>query len=234
MDYQKRTTERDWLKRLPMALRREVFGPMVSKDYKAEEVICPKGERLKGLFRLKGGRIKFSSATSNSKKMTIGIRSAPYVFGEAFLISNQRMLWSVAAVGDVQIDLLKRCDFDRFRKESPEFNKLLLQITSRDVVDLARAFDRTITLSLDQRLASRLLTLAEVTGETSHNEDGQIAVCLSQSELASLLSASRQSINKLLKRMEADGIIELTYRSILLLDQARLLSIAKRRSTSES
>ena len=62
-------------------------------------------------------------------------------------------------------------------------------------------------------------------GQTD-GEGGRPSVQLSQESLGLMLNSSRQSINKLLKRLEAAGWLNIRYSQIVILDEASLTRLA--------
>lgn len=75
------------------------------------------------------------------------------------------------------------------------------------------------------RVAATLLSLAELHG--AREQDGlQVRLHLSQADLAAMLTLSRQTINKELGRLVAQGLIALSYKRIMVLDSEALRRIA--------
>jgi CRP-like cAMP-binding protein len=73
------------------------------------------------------------------------------------------------------------------------------------------------------RLARRLLLIAENYGEGEPRR----ALHLPQEQLALMLAISRQTTNQILKELEAQGIVRLTYGEIEILDLPRLRQAAQ-------
>ena len=78
---------------------------------------------------------------------------------------------------------------------------------------------------LDQRIVRRLLGQA-MGGGADITGAGRLEIRVNQSDLGRMLGSSRSRINAELKRMESEGLLELGYRSITLLDLPRLGEIA--------
>ena len=83
----------------------------------------------------------------------------------------------------------------------------------------AYVLDATLE-DLLHRLARRLLQVARP------GEDAVPAVRLSQAELSLMLGVSRQTINKLLKQFEDEGLVELRYGAVRLSDLPGLHRLA--------
>jgi CRP-like cAMP-binding protein len=79
-------------------------------------------------------------------------------------------------------------------------------------------------LPMADRLARQLLLSVERYGEW-HDRTSRV-VDLRQGQLATMLSTSRQTVNHLLKDLERQGIVRLSYRQIEILDLDRLRRVA--------
>ena len=80
-------------------------------------------------------------------------------------------------------------------------------------------------LPLPERIVRRLISAAT---SSELLEGAQPTVHMTQGDLARMLDAGRSKINLALKQMEAQGLVRTGYRSITLLDMARLRSLAGR------
>jgi CRP-like cAMP-binding protein len=76
-----------------------------------------------------------------------------------------------------------------------------------------------ILLPAAQRLASRLLLIAGGYGGINAERS---RIKLSQDTLASMVSLTRQTTNQLLKNLESQGIVDLKFGEIVILDFDRL------------
>ncbi len=94
---------------------------------------------------------------------------------------------------------------------------------------------RRFLFSLASRLERMQRRLLELTaGDLRHQvaallvdetDDERATVRLSQSTIAELLGATRPSVNRVLKQLETDGILDLAYRRVEVADRTRLLAI---------
>jgi CRP/FNR family cyclic AMP-dependent transcriptional regulator len=84
--------------------------------------------------------------------------------------------------------------------------------------------EETALLPAAGRLTRRLVTMAEGYGEWKSNTRRVIHV--PQEQLGQMLSLSRQTVNQLLKQLEAQGAIRLTRGGIEILDIDRLRTLA--------
>jgi len=80
------------------------------------------------------------------------------------------------------------------------------------------------TQSISQRLAQRLLFILEGYGNRALIQDFSIQI--SQDQLANMLTVSRQTINQELNQFEKQGVIQLGFKKIVVLDLERLRILA--------
>ena len=75
-------------------------------------------------------------------------------------------------------------------------------------------------LDVPSRVAARLLDLADLLG--TPGEGPQIRLNLTQGELASWVAATRESVNKVLLGLRAEGLVEVQGHQITILDRRGL------------
>jgi len=78
---------------------------------------------------------------------------------------------------------------------------------------------------LKQRITRRLLGQA-ITSGADVSTGGRVDLRLTQADLGRMLGTSRSRVNGALKHLEDDGLIEVGYRTISLLDMAKLRAVA--------
>ncbi|QGZ57727.1 Crp/Fnr family transcriptional regulator [Paraburkholderia acidiphila] len=91
-------------------------------------------------------------------------------------------------------------------------------------------FERLVAdpgLSLEGRLCSLLLTLGTLYGVPRGN-GFELEMKLSQSDMADWLGVSRQRINFVVKRLEADGLLDARYQAVQIVDRAKLVERANK------
>jgi CRP-like cAMP-binding protein len=80
-------------------------------------------------------------------------------------------------------------------------------------------------LTLSQRCARSLLDVMQALGEPT-GEAGSMCVRLPQSELADMLGNARPVVNRVLRKLQHDGVIELGYQRIIVLRPSALREVA--------
>ncbi|KVK89747.1 hypothetical protein WS91_28040 [Burkholderia sp. MSMB1498] len=114
--------------------------------------------------------------------------------------------------------------FAQFEREPALLRGVLELICVRSRA-LHRRIGRTALSGFRARLADQLLTLAEWHGQPTPRGI-ELTIRLSQEDLASLLVASRQSVNKELRRLVRERIIDSQYSRLTILDLGGLRAIS--------
>jgi CRP-like cAMP-binding protein len=117
--------------------------------------------------------------------------------------------------------VLHRDAFTRVLAASPELAIHLLKILSRRLREADEFVEDAVFLDVPGRLAKKLLQLAETYGRPGITGT-VIGLRLTQQELATMVGATRESVNKHLRAYRARGIIDIEHQHIIILKPADL------------
>jgi CRP-like cAMP-binding protein len=104
--------------------------------------------------------------------------------------------------------------FTTIRDTHPEVERLLVSALAHRVDELSGRLLEALYTGVDRRVYRRLLDLAEIFDDQS--PDGVIP--LSQEDIATMAGASRPTVNQVLQRLVASGVITLGRRQIAISD----------------
>ena len=176
------------------------------------------GDRL---YVVLDGKIKLTRAAVDGRENLLSVLGPGEMFGELSLFDPRPRTSSASAVPDATVPAPGHDALRPWLLERPEVSMHMLQALARR---LRRANDVTADLvftDVPGRVAKNLLDLADRFGEKQ--ADGlHVNHDLTQEELAQLVGASRETVNKALADFVARGWIQLSARSVVLLDQDRL------------
>ena len=148
--------------------------------------------------------------------------------GELALLDGAPRSASAIALEQTEALALPREQFRALVASEPAIRDALLASLSAELRRLTTHVAELHFLDLTGRLAARLARLAEEHGEVLANGSIRLDAPLTQSDLAAMIGATRQSVNKLLGEFEADGLLRIERDSIVVPDLARLSSAARR------
>lgn len=194
--------------------------------------ILQQGDEMPGLYAILSGCIEIGSGHRDGRRHVRFYAEPGLVFGMISMFDDEGSPYFYSAHERSQILLVPKPAFLGCLERRPElWPSVALHLARRYRVALedidVRVFD-----SLRVRAANALVALSRAYGKAS-TQGTAIEPRLTQDNLASLLGVSRQSINKVLKQFESDGLIAINYGRIMLLDPDLLEQIPGAESGGE-
>jgi CRP/FNR family cyclic AMP-dependent transcriptional regulator len=190
------------------------------------EPVFLEGQDGDRLFVVLDGKIKLTRAAADGRENLLWVIGPGEMFGELSLFDPRPRTSSASAVTDATLAALAHDALRPWLLAHPEVSMHRLQALARR---LRRANDVTADLvftDVPGRVAKNLLDLAERFGQ--QERDGlHVHHDLTQEELAQLVGASRETVNKALADFAARGWLQISARSVLILDTERLRKRAR-------
>jgi CRP/FNR family cyclic AMP-dependent transcriptional regulator len=185
------------------------------------EILFREGETEDRLYVVVAGKIKLGRSGSAGRENLLAVLGPGQMFGELSVFDPGPRSTTATAVTAVEVRTLEHDELMRWIEGHPEVARSLLgQLAAR----LRRANDVVADLVFSDvpgRVAKQLLELARRFGD--RRDDGvHVHHDLTQEELAQLVGASRETVNKALADFAARGWIRLEPRSVTLLDVERV------------
>jgi CRP/FNR family transcriptional regulator, cyclic AMP receptor protein len=187
-----------------------------------------RGERLfeegasgNQLYVVLDGKIKLTRAAADGRENLLSVVGPGEMFGELSLFDPRPRTASAIAVTDSRLGALAHDDLRNWLTGRPDVALHLLQALAQR---LRRANDVNADLvftDVPGRVAKALLDLADRFGAV-RDEGLQVNHDLTQEELAQLVGASRETVNKALADFAARGWLQLSAKSVLLIEPDRL------------
>src|SRR5580693_9466419 len=199
------------------ALRRQISEVKLARG----EHLFIEGQEGDRLYIVLEGKLKLTRAAADGRENLLSVLGPGEMFGELSLFDPRPRTSSASAVTDVTLAALGHDALRAWLLEHPEASMHMLRQLARR---LRRANDVTADLvftDVPGRVAKNLLDLADRFGQQEH--DGlHVHHDLTQEELAQLVGASRETVNKALADFAARGWLQISARSVLILDIERL------------
>ena len=191
-----------------------------------KDVIFEKGAPGSELFALLQGRVKISSFSTEGKEMIFTILESGDFFGETALLDGHNRSATCTAIEECQLVVIERQSFTLYLKKYPDFAIHLLSLLSQRLRKKDEQMEEVSFFQLPVRLARKLLMLAEEHGDMVGSKI-EIAMNISQLELANMVCVSRESVNKQLSQWVKEGLISLSPRLIVIEDSNQLHLIGR-------
>jgi len=174
------------------------------------------------LFLVRSGQVKISRIGPGGDEIVLALILPGDSFGELSLFDpDSRRTAEAAALELCECLTLRREPFLAFVEAHPPIMSHLLRIMSTYIRQIDEAYAEAAFVDIPGRVASKLLELAKSHGEPT--ADGvRIRTQLSQRTLASMVAASRENVNRSLRRFASQGAIRIESGSITVLRPADL------------
>jgi CRP/FNR family transcriptional regulator, cyclic AMP receptor protein len=187
------------------------------KKYPSGATMCVEGEPATHLFILMSGWVKVLSVTQGGQETVLALRGDGDIVGEAAGDTVGRRNATMQAISTVQALVVSYDRFISFLDSNPGASRAYRRTMAQRMSSADMALRRRAVTSGGQRLAALLLDLADRHGSEG---DGaiEIALPLTQEELASLAGASRATVTRALNNWRRRGLIRTGQRRVTLID----------------
>jgi len=204
--------------------RRSLLATARRHRYAAGEVVFHEGDPADSLHMIESGRVSVGLTTNYGSQVMFAIESQGEVFGELALLStDSRRTATVTALERTETMVIQRDDFDRLRKDQPQVTEALLRILATRVRMLSERLSEALYVPAEVPVLRRLLEVAETYSSAA---DGG-AVPLTQNQLGDLAGTARATVNRVLRREAARGMLRLERGKITILNRSALATRAR-------
>ena len=203
----------------------ELVKLTVTKRLRPGEVLFHKGEPGSQLYGVLSGRLRISAAGPDGKGMVFTYLDPGEVFGEIALVDSHPRSATVEANEDCELLVLHRRDLMPFLKRQPEVALRLAQLVSARLRRVSNQVEDAYLVSLPARLARKLIALSRVYGRETP-KGIVINLPLAQQEIGELIGATRESVNKILRRWSERELVIVDQKIITILSSDELQDVA--------
>ena len=197
------------------------------------DVVLDRGERLftegdagDKLYIILTGKIKLTKAAPDGRENLLSVHGPGEMFGELSLFDPIPRTSSASAVTNARLAAIAHDDLRTWLSSRPEVAMHLLQALAQRLRRINEVKADLVFTDVPGRVAKALLDLSDRFGVLT--PDGvQVNHDLTQEELAQLVGASRETVNKALADFAARGWIQLAAKSVLVTDTDRLRKRAR-------
>jgi CRP/FNR family cyclic AMP-dependent transcriptional regulator len=185
------------------------------RSFRRGEVIFHKGDPGSSMYIILEGQVRIVLPSDNGEEALLGVLDSGDFFGELSLIDGQPRSATIMTSEPTDTAVLHRDAFLKVIHSSPAIAIDMLRILAHRLRDTDEFVQDAVFLDVPGRLAKKLLELSEAYGDA--RPDGTvIGLRLTQSELATMVGATRESVNKHLRAYRSRGIIDVSRQRIII------------------
>ena len=187
------------------------------------EALFRKGDEGVTLYIVKSGSVKIVLPSNMGDEVSPAILSKGDFFGEMALLDGLPRSADVVALEPSELLALNQRDFLAFLKGNEEAIQSVFSYLSKRLRKTDDLLEDAHFLNISTRFARRLIELSQKYGnQKEENGTIQIDLRLTQKDLASIVGATRESINKELRVLRKKGLVSTEGNTIHILNMEGL------------
>lgn len=184
-------------------------------------ILFKEGDEGEHLYVIIDGKLKLGTSSGDGRENLLSILGPGEMFGELSLFDPGPRTSTATAVTDSKLLSLSHEKVIPWLRQNPEVSLQLLTRLSQRLRRTNEAVGDLVFSDVPGRVAKALIDLGDRFGKTSA-EGLLVNHDLTQEELAQLVGASRETVNKALADFAGRGWLKLDGRSVLITDVERL------------
>ncbi len=197
-----------------------------TRELEAGELIFSKGDPGDSMAVVIEGRVVIGSTSIDGKELVLNIIHSGEVLGEIAFLDGEDRTADAKALEKAAILVLERRHFLPLLEERQQLAMELLGVLCKRLRNTTDQIEDTAFFELKIRLARKLVSFAEHYADGEGNAE-HIALPVNQSELGAMLNATRESVNRQLRELVKDELIELKQGAITIVDRDGLEDFAE-------
>jgi len=202
--------------------RRDLAAHVHRKSYDVGEPIFHIGAPGQSLIVILAGTVRVSLPGPRGKAVILADLGVGEVLGEIALLDGKERSADATALTKCDLLVLERRDVVAFLEKRADICLKLLKLMCARLRKSDQRMSDIAFLELSVRLAKLLLDRLGPAGRPG----GKSKLSLSQTELAGMINATRENVNRCLRDWQRQGIVDIDERWIIVLRRDALNAIA--------
>jgi CRP/FNR family cyclic AMP-dependent transcriptional regulator len=213
-----------WLNQMPADFRTAILRNCVWQTYEAGASLFAAGDPPGGIFGIADGSVGTSTLLGAPDSPMVHIGRRGFWSGMGSLLSGEPRRMSAFAITEALIANVPLPALRALLSERPEWWQHIGQLALLSIDIIGNGFADLMIRDSGRRCAAILLRLCESRFDDSENISREVMV--TQEEIANMANLSRATVNTILRRLAQQRLIEIRYRSIIVVETKRLRKLA--------
>jgi CRP/FNR family cyclic AMP-dependent transcriptional regulator len=207
---------RGWLRQTPTSFSRAVLDRCRLEQIEQGRQIYSVGDEPGGMFGIVAGCIGISLAPRERGPYTAYLATPGSWFGQAAAITRQPRRAGLTAIRDSYLLHLPLRAIDEIVRHDPSAWRHLASLTVEHLDESIGAADDLMIRNHAKRLVAILLRVGNCRLSTPQ-DSRPIDIDLNHDDLATIANVARTTAGAILRKLELDGLLALSYRRISIL-----------------
>ncbi len=203
-----------------------LISQMQTESFPRGTTIFDEGEPGDTLYIIVEGKVKLARHAPDGRENLLSVMGPSDMFGELSIFDPGPRTSSAVCVTEVQAATMDSEMLRTWINDHPEISQQLLRVLARRLRRTNASLADLIFTDVPGRVAKTLLQLANRFG-TQEGTGLRVNHDLTQEEIAQLVGASRETVNKALATFAQRGWIRLEGKSVVIVDTEHLARRAR-------
>jgi CRP-like cAMP-binding protein len=208
---------------LSAATIQQIAALAIRRPYEPDAIVFSQGDPGDSLYGVVTGKVRISASTREGKEMFLNIMEPGDTFGEIALLDGNPRTATATTTATCELMIIPRAQFLALLQREPTVAIHLLQLLCQRIRWTSGQAEDSALLTVPNRLARRLLSLAKLHGQQSPKG---VQLIISQEEMGRFLGISRQAVNQYLQEWRAKGWVDVGRGKVTVLDEPALQTLA--------
>lgn len=203
---------------------KKVSDTKTTKILKKGDTIFEEGEKLNGVFCVRGGVSKLSKLSPNGKDQIVKLATKGSVLGQRSVIAEELSNLRATAVSDMEVCFIPKDAIVDTLNSNPNF---AVEVLRHMAHDLKEADDVIVNMSqktVKQRVAEAFIYLQDNFGV---DEQGFLSLTLSREDIANVVGTATESAIRIISEFKKLGFIKASGKKIGILNAKGLSDLAQ-------
>lgn len=205
-----------WFASLPAPLAELILDRSSQREV-ADALIYVTGDAVTGQFAVLSGEVRLVANTTAGKHILYRILKPGGWFGHLSVLDQQPRFQDAVAIGPTRLLYLSMAAFSAIIEQEPRYALSFAQLICRDIREAMTMLAEMRATPLPRRLAQVLL-------QTSCDAASQERI--TQEALAAMVGASRQTVNRVLRKWQDNRLIQIEYGRVFVRNTPELAAVA--------
>lgn len=189
----------------------------VRKKYEDGERLFTEGDQCDGLFVISKGEVRIFKSAPNGREQVLAIEGPGSSIAELPVFDGGDYPASANAIGDTEAVFISRHAFQAFCLEHPQVALKVLAVVGSRLRRLVGIVEELSFTTVRQRVIALLVRMAEAEGNRTAR-GVKFSLKTGHQEIAFEIGTVRELVSRNLARLQAEGLIEVDGREVLVKD----------------
>ena len=190
---------------------------VVPRQFSPGEIVFGEGDPCSGLYVVASGCVRIYKTSAAGREQVLSLDGPGSSIAEVPVFDGGNYPASAAAIDHATLLFVSKQDFQALCLAHPEVTLKVLRVVGARLRRLVAIIEELSFTTVRHRLASFLLRLAQKEGQRT-TEGVEVKLPANNQELASQIGTVRELVSRNLSRFQAEGIVKIDGRSVIIRD----------------